>query len=281
MKKTVYEIILDKIVNDIETKKVLPWNKPWTMDSMPQNFVTKHKYRGINFLLLINKFNSPYWVTYNQLKKLNGKIKDGESKNYTIITYYKLLAYKNNKDEVKNTPMFRYYRVYNTDQCEDLTIPESEINDFNTIEKCESIIDNMPLRPEIKYDKPMAYYSPSLDYVNIPIMNSFKAEEEYYSTLFHELTHSTGHKSRLNRKTITDCTVFGSTNYSKEELVAEIGASFLCGFSGIENKTIDNSIAYLNSWLAKFKKDPKLIVQASSQAQKACDFILNTNKKEN
>ena len=109
----------------------------------------------------------------------------------------------------------------------------------------------------------------------MPAPNSFKSDEFYYSVLFHELTHSTGHKSRLDREGITDLAAFGSHTYSREELIAEMGAAFLCGHCGIENQTIDNSAAYIASWRQKLGSDPKLIVQAAAQAQKAADFMLD------
>jgi antirestriction protein ArdC len=112
-----------------------------------------------------------------------------------------------------------------------------------------------------------------VDTVNMPKPKLFDGPEEYYSTLFHELTHSTGHARRLNRQTLTDLCPFGSTNYSKEELVAEMGAAFLCGVSGIENLTVDNSAAYVASWLRVLRNDKHLVILAAAQAQRAADFI--------
>jgi antirestriction protein ArdC len=104
----------------------------------------------------------------------------------------------------------------------------------------------------------------------------FVRAEEYYSTLFHELTHSTGHATRLNRPTLTDLCPFGSTNYSREELVAEMGAAYLCSLTGIVNATIDNSAAYIQGWLRRLRSDPKVLVQAAAQAQKAVDYLTNS-----
>lgn len=118
-------------------------------------------------------------------------------------------------------------------------------------------------------------YSPSLDYVQLPATHTFNSSEEYYSTCFHELTHATGHASRLGRKSILELSYFGSHEYSKEELVAEMGAAFLCGYSGIEQRTIENSAAYIEGWLKVLKGDKTLLVHAGAFAQKAVDYILN------
>jgi antirestriction protein ArdC len=133
----------------------------------------------------------------------------------------------------------------------------------------------MPKRPEIKHGLAKAFYSPSVDIVAMPDRARFDTEAGYYATLFHELTHATGHASRLNRPTLTESAGFGSNPYCREELVAELGAAFLCGHAGIEN-TIQNSAAYLQNWLEALQNDNKLIVQAAAQAQKAADFILGT-----
>lgn len=109
----------------------------------------------------------------------------------------------------------------------------------------------------------------------MPDPQHFCSREAYYSTLFHELTHSTGHEDRLKRSTLMDLCKFGDTNYSKEELVAEMGATFLCAICGIENSTIDNSAAYLRGWLAALRHDKKLLITAAAQAQRAADFISN------
>src|SRR5262249_20815053 len=129
-------------------------------------------------------------------------------------------------------------------------------------------------RPEIRHDEARAYYRPAADIVNMPARGFFPRVEHYYSILFHELTHSTEHASRLDRATLRDLLAFGDTNYSKEELCAEMGAAYLCGVAGIVNETVTNSAAYIAGWLSKLRNDKKLLVQAAAQAQKAADFIL-------
>ena len=148
----------------------------------------------------------------------------------------------------------------------------------SVIEAAKAIVDGMPTRPEIKHGLAKAFYSPSGDYVGMPSQKQFERDEAYYSVLFHELTHATGHESRLNRKGVAgnedNWSSFGSTPYAKEELVAEMGAAFLCGEAGIMERTIDNSAAYVQSWLKRLKDDVRLVVQAAAQAQKAADFII-------
>jgi antirestriction protein ArdC len=136
------------------------------------------------------------------------------------------------------------------------------------------MISNMPKRPTIEHGQPQAYYRPLTDTVNMPERCLFPKAEHYYSVLFHELTHSTGHISRLDRATLRDLLAFGDTNYSREELCAEMGAAYLCGATGIANETVNNSAAYIQGWLGKLKHDKKLLIQAAAQAQKAADFIL-------
>ena len=132
----------------------------------------------------------------------------------------------------------------------------------------------MPQRPGIRYGGDKAYFRPWTDTVHMPKRNTFTSSESFYSVLFHELSHSTGHEDRLNRKTLTDGTPFGSPTYSREELVAEMGAAFLCAMAGIEDPTIQNSASYIHNWLRFLKSDPKALVVAGAQAQKAADFIL-------
>jgi antirestriction protein ArdC len=142
----------------------------------------------------------------------------------------------------------------------------------------------MPKKPEIRHGGGRACYLPSVDRVEMPRAETFRSGQDYYSVLFHELTHSTGHASRLDRKGVGssdgEWSSFGSTPYAREELVAEMGAAFLAGHAGIVERTIDNSAAYVASWLQRLKEDTKLVVQAAAQAQKAADFILGKQYAE-
>ena len=273
----VYQIVTDAIVERLE-KGTVPWHRPWNGGEAPANLVSKKEYRGINpFLLGCRGFASPYWVTYKQARAKGGQVRKGE-KGTRVIFWKFLESRETGKDgKAKRFPLLRYYTVFNVEQCDDLTAPatqsEGEALDFTSIESAERVAAQYVGAPDVAHGEPRAYYVPATDRINMPKQETFHSREEYYSTLFHEFTHSTGHKSRLNRPTLVDVAPFGSTNYSKEELVAEMGAAMLCGVAGIENRTIDNSAAYLQGWLKKLRNDPKMVVQAASLAQKAADHI--------
>ena len=173
--------------------------------------------------------------------------------------------------------MLRFYYVFNTAQCDGLKDVSAPVESpLSAPAKPEEIVAFMPRRPEIKHGLTRAYYSPAEDIVAMPHRERFENEAGYYATLFHELIHSTGHASRLNRPTVTESAGFGSNPYCREELVAEMGAAFLCGQAGIAESTLENSAAYLQNWLEQLQNDRKLIVQAAAQAQRAADFILGT-----
>jgi len=183
--------------------------------------------------------------------------------------------------------LLRYSNVFNLSQTEGINLPASALQETRTnnpIEDCEQIVAAMPNRPALEQsDK--AWYAPGRDAVGMPSIGLFRSSEEYYSTFFHELTHSTGHKSRLGREGFESVQSFGSESYSKEELVAEMGAAMLCGVTGIENRTLENSAAYLKTWIQRLRSDSRLIVTAASAAQKAADYILDkqysTESEEN
>lgn len=286
--RTVYDIITDRIIERLE-QGFIPWQKPWNGDAEPTNLISKKAYRGINvFLLGSSGYSSPYWLSYKQAGQLGGQVRKGEKgmpvvfwKRSTYIPKAKPGDDENETVEAKTGLLLRYYTVFNVAQCDGLDmakIPALQERDFDPLEECENIVENMPKRPDIRHGEARAYYSPGADYVNMPRRELFKGEVEYYSTLFHELAHSTGHKSRLERKGVTgssgDWTAFGTTPYAQEELVAEMGSAYLCGHAGIEPAVIDNAAAYIQSWLGKLRKDKKILIYAAAQAQKAADFIL-------
>ena len=159
-------------------------------------------------------------------------------------------------------------------------MPQAQARPFNPVERAEEILSGMPSRPEIQHRGDRAYYSPRLDHVVLPPESAFDAESGYYSVAFHELTHSTGHASRLGRFDTEALAPFGRTDYSKEELVAELGASFLCAEAGIDGTVIPNSAAYIQNWLGALRNDKRMVVLAAAQAQKAADYILARNLKD-
>jgi antirestriction protein ArdC len=279
MSQKVYEIVTQKVLESLENG-VVPWHKPWKSlynVRMPHNLVSKKGYRGINvFLLAFADYDSPYWLTFNQCKKLGGKVKKGEKSRLVVFwkIYDKEVENSDGENETQKRYVLRYYNVFNTEQCEDLDLSkvENDVNqiEFNPISECETIVANMPHCPTIKTGS-NASYNRGSDVVTMPKKESFSSEEEYYATLFHELAHSTAHLGRLDRAKEDDNT------YSKEELVAEMTSAMLCGMAGIENKVIDNSAAYLKFWSQAFKDNVKIVVEAAQKAQKAADYILGVN----
>jgi antirestriction protein ArdC len=269
MSVTVYEIITSQIIAQLE-KGVAPWRQP-RIGGLPKNLVSRKSYRGIN-LFLLSMSECEYFVTRKQAEELGGTIR---CKGLPIV-FWKMLERENQKSgETEAIPFMRYYKVYPVNGVEGLELPSTGGENNSPIERAEAIIRKMPNRPTINYGGNRACFIPSRDEVRVPALHSFPECVEFYQTTFHELAHSTGHVSRLNREGITRNWKFGSDEYSNEELLAEMTASFLSGVAGIEQKIITSSAAYLQGWLKKMKADPKLIIQVSSRAQKAADYILH------
>ncbi|WP_136525729.1 ArdC family protein [Geomonas ferrireducens] len=277
-----YDVINQRIIELLQQGTV-PWRKTWNATTnQPKNLISKKEYRGINvFMLACQEYSSPYWLTFKQCHEKGGHVLKGERS--TPVVFWKWIDRKDSdgsdQEETKHgkVPLLRYYNVFNLDQVEGITVPpspEATATPFSPIERAEQIIEGMPLPPDIRHGSNKACYSPMLDYVKLPTPETFESSEEYYSTAFHELIHSTGHASRVGRKGIIETNSFGSHEYSKEELVAEMGAAFLCGHAGIEQKTLENSAAYIAGWLKALKNDRTLLVHAAAQAQKASDYIL-------
>lgn len=279
MKKfDIYQMVTDLIIQRLEAG-VIPWQMPWkTSGAMPRNLISKKAYRGFNFWYLLSfGFENPWFLTFNQIKNLGGSIIKG-SKSHQVV-FFKMREYT--KDGVtEEVPMLRYYRIFHIDCVEGIDpqkIPADESHDheFDAIGECDRLVEFWQDSPKIELGRQRACYIPLLDEVQMPNPRTFYKDESYYSTLFHELTHSTGHRSRLNRHAKFPDHRFGSKDYSQEELVAELGAAFLCGICGIQNATIDLSAAYIQSWLKKLKNDNKFFMAAASDAQKAIDYIMD------
>lgn len=279
---SVYEVITNRIIEQLEAGTA-PWHKPWQVhgkNGLPRNLVTMREYRGINvWILLSSGFSSPYWLTYRQAQTVGCHVRVGE-KGLPLV-YWKIGTREvQDGDETveKRSVLCRFYTVFNVEQCEGLKIQPTEPTEnepqVQPIEACEQVVSTWLGKPLIKHGGDCASYSKVLDCVRMPERDRFSSAEEYYSTLFHELTHSTGHRSRLNRSSLTEFERFGDESYSREELVAEMGSAFLAGYCGIENRTINNSAAYLANWLDALKSDSRLVLVAASQAQKAVDLIL-------
>ena len=289
---SVYEIVTNKIIECLN-QGVVVWQKNWL--SIPySNYCTKKSYQGINQLLLFaqsilhdKNFKSSFWLTWNQIKKLNGSVIKGEKASIVIYYDYKIIEEEiinqDNKKELteKKISFMKYYNVFNYEQTRGIKEIESNKNELNKNEfknACEEVIKNMRDKPVIKYGINPAY-NPKGDYIIMPSINYFKSSDGYYSALFHELTHWTGHKSRLDRFN-SKSSKFGSDVYSKEELTAELGSSFLCQITGIGKEVINNQASYIKGWLEVLKNDKRLIITASSLAQKGADYILTKSNAQ-
>jgi antirestriction protein ArdC len=276
-----YERITGVIIALLEQGTV-PWHKTWKVSTgIPRNLITKKPYRGINVLLLLcGSYESPYWLTCRQANLLGGTVKKGE-KASPVVFWKRLTVGEKDSTEERQIPLLRYYYVFNVAQCENLKNGHPSQNGTEQLlAKPEEIVANMPQKPPIKDGFTKAFYSIHDDYVGMPGMDHFDGSDQYYATLYHELVQSSGHETRLNRSTLTAKTGFGSDPYCREELIAEIGAAFLCGQAEIGERTIDNSAAYVAEWLKRMKDDKKLIVQAAAQAQRAADFVLGRTFEE-
>ena len=285
----VYDVITDRVIEKLEAGTI-PWEKAWHGQvGMPKNLKSGKEYRGINpFLLHCLGYESPYFLTFKQCKERNGSVRKGEKG--CPVVFWKWFSPKNQptpddpdymfsrRDENGRVlvPMLRYYTVFNVAQCDHIDAPalNTPEREHTPIQAAERIVEAMQSAPAIQHGSTGASYSPGEDTVRMPRPEIFANGEGYYATLFHELTHSTGHTDRVGRKGIMDTVMFGSSTYSREELVAEMGSAFLCGEAGILEPCIDRSAAYIASWLKALKNDPKLVVIAAAQAQKAADYIV-------
>ncbi len=278
MKKfDVYEMVTKLIIERLEAG-VIPWHMPWkTGGGMPQNLISKKQYRGFNFIYL-NSFgyDQPFFLSFKQAQDLGGHVKKG-AKSIQVI-FWKMRDYKDAAGKEEKIPMLRYYRVFHFNDVEGIDISKlpqvkAHDHDFTPLQACENLVELWKDKPAIETGKHQACYIPSKDTVQMPDPRTFFEDTEYYSVLFHELTHSTGHAKRLKRDMSGQ---FGNKSYSQEELIAEMGAAYLCGLCGIQTTTIDNSAAYIQNWLSKLKSDNKFLVIAASKAQHAVDYITQT-----
>lgn len=279
-KINVYDMVTDRIIAELE-KGNIPWEKPWTgVRSGSYNRITKKPYSIINQILL--KHSGEY-ATFKQWSELGGHIKKGEKSE--IVVFWKIYQKEEANEEtgekeVRKIPVLKYYNVFHISQVEGVEpLASEQLNDeIEPIEEADKIITDYINREHLNFTEcksNRAYYRPSDDSVVVPLKEQYNLINEYYSTTFHELTHSTGHKNRLDRLETGAVASFGSETYSKEELVAEIGSATLMNVTGIETpKTFKNSTAYIQNWLKVLKNDNKFIVSASSKAEKAVNYIL-------
>lgn len=278
----VFQIITERIIL-LLSQGIIPWRKPWTgtLDGAYSRHMKK-PYSLLNQMLL---GKAGEWLTYRQITQLGGYVNEGEKA--SIVVFWKILTVKDDNDEekVKTIPVLRYYKVFHIDQTtgvKPLSI-EEEMKILSPCEDAENVINEYISRSGVGLNikaSDRAFYDPTEDAITIPLMEQFSTEADYYSTAFHEIVHSTGHKTRFDR--IGKGSILKQRDmYAKEELVAEIGGAALCHACNIETPdAFENSAAYIQNWLEVLRNDNRLIVQASGKAQKAVDYILNINNIE-
>lgn len=266
MAQTVFQVLTSRIVEALQ-RGVVPWRRPWNGGASVQNGVSKRPYRGVNVFMLMACSNDTYFFTQKQIKALGGRFNDWKNRIPVVLWNW---IEKDVGGKKKMIPFARYYCVWGLSDTIGMKWKAPEVKggiDFKPLERCEAFINAQ--NAKITHVGSQACYIPATHEILLPPQATFKGIEEYYCTAFHELIHW---KSK-------DCGVkletgFGSEPYSKEELVAELGAMFTAHFCAVDiSKTFDNSIAYLQGWLKKLENDPHLIVSAASQAQKRFDAM--------
>lgn len=283
MANNVYQMVTDRIISELE-KGSIPWEKPWSgVRAGAYNRITKKPYSILNQMLL--KHSGEY-ATFKQWTDLGGHIKKGSKSE--IIVFWKISQIEEENEEgekvKKNIAILKYYNVFHISQVAGVKPLETPFKQVEPIVEADKIIIDYVTREGISFQEIAsndAYYNPLSDNVVVPMKEQYQHINEYYSTTFHELTHSTGHKTRLDRLQDGAVAAFGSETYSKEELVAELGSSFIMNALGIETiKTFRNTTAYIQGWLKALKNDSKFVVSAASKAEKAVNFILQTESVE-
>lgn len=280
MGKSVYEMVTERIISQLENG-IIPWEKPWSgIQSGAYNRISKKPYSLLNQMLLNHEGE---YATFKQWTDIGGHVRKGAKSE--IVVFWKIQPVEeileDGTKEVKQIPLLRYFNVFHISQVDGVEpLSKDELKDIEPIEKAESILHDYWNREGIEIEhiaSDDAYYSPSRDLIHLPLMEQFKDANEYYSTAFHESVHSTMKETRCNRAEDRKgkLVAFGSNEYSKEELVAEIGSANLMNILGIESdKSFRNSTAYIQGWLSKLRNDVKFIVSASGKAEKAVKYIL-------
>ena len=271
----IYKEVTDRIIAEMETG-LIPWQKPWVASGGCVSYATGKPYSLLNQMLLGRPGE---YATFKQIQQAGGYVKKGQKA--SMVVFWKWIEQEDEETgEKKEIPFLRYYNVFHIDQCEGLkakhfpALPQTA----NADQKAEAIICDYLKTSGVKLNHEQgdrAFYRPSDDSITLPLLAQFKETAEYYSTAFHEMIHSTGHMSRLNR--LEKTAFFGTEAYSKEELVAEIGASALVNIAGLETaNSFRNNTAYVQNWLTVLKNDKRFIVSASGKAEKAVNLILGT-----
>lgn len=281
-KFNIYEEITNRIIGQLEQGEI-PWVKPWHgVTNGAYNRVSKKPYSLLNQMLLMHDGE---YATYKQWADLGGTVRKGEKSE--IVVFWKIFQVEeeeNGKKVKKSIPLLKYINVFHISQVDGVEPKSMKPIEHKPVEEAEKIKNDYKNREHLRIEELVtnrAFYSPSRDYIQVPCKEQYDNVTEFYSTLFHEMVHSTGHRDRLGRLDVNaKLASFGSEDYSKEELIAEIGSAFLMNHVGIEtSKTFKNSAAYIQSWLKVLKDDNRFIVSASSKAEKAMKYILGTNEE--
>jgi antirestriction protein ArdC len=290
-RRDIYSRVTDKIVNDLE-RGVRTWLKPWSVEHSAGRITrplraTGQPYNGINVLMLwgdaVTKgFVCPIWMTYRQADELGGNVRKGEHGSPVVYADRIKRTETNQKgEEVENEiPFMKGYTVFNCEQIEGLPAhfyptPPSPMPAAERIASAETFAASTGA--EFRHGGNRAYYSCGDDHVQLPPFECFRDAESYYATLLHELTHWTRHETRLNRE--FGRKRWGDAGYAAEELVAELGAAFLCADLGITPEPREDHAAYLASWLEVLKSDKRAIFTAAAHAQRAADFLKGLQPK--
>ncbi|MBQ8617041.1 MAG: DUF1738 domain-containing protein [Clostridia bacterium] len=273
MKESLYEVITNRIIDELKSG-IIPWRKPWIASGQAISHVTGKPYSLLNQMLL---GHGGEYVTFKQVQDEGGRVKKGAKAQ--MVVFWKWIEQEDEETkEKKKIPYLRYFNVFHIDQCDGIKAKHAEPlpQAVEPDAAAEAIIADYLKRSGVKliYEEGnRAFYRPSSDSVTLPLVDQFKNAAEYYSTVFHELTHSTGHASRLDR--LSKTAYFGSEAYSKEELIAEIGAAALVNHAGLETAdSFKNNAAYIQNWLQALRNDKRFIVSAAGKAEKAVDMIL-------
>lgn len=289
----IYAKVTSAIMEALE-EGVVPWHQPWAGMGPPANLISGKEYRGVNPLTLrtvalIRGYESRWWLTFKQAKDLGGYVRKGESASPVVFwKWYKSEELRETGDGEEELveerhAMIRYYSVFNTEQCEGIEVPEDKTPnpEAKPIAACEQVVSGYPEPPSITNGGVVACYRPRDDEVKMPAPERFLSDEHFYATLFHELTHSTGHPSRLARINCDALKPFGTEDYSFEELTAEMGAAFLCATVGIDVAPVtENTAAYIAGWRKRLSGENRELVYAAQRAQKAVDYILNRREND-
>jgi antirestriction protein ArdC len=282
MAGNIYETVTERIIATLENG-VIPWKKEWRNvrvdgGGLPYNLLSKRPYRGINILTLAcSGFNSAGWCTYKQAQELGYQVRKGEKSSPVVFwsfpTKEQLIA---NPDKA---PFAKFYNVFNIEQLDG--VPAAlpfDVEEFDPIAECESLTQkylSSANHPTLAHGGNRAFFRVSQDLVQMPDRSQFLSAGGYYSTLFHEFAHSTGIKSRCDRAELQAMNKSGDEAYSREELVAEFAAAFMCAETGISNdELLTNSTAYIQGFLRALKNDKRVAVEAAQRAQRATDYIL-------